>query len=86
MPTIVSASKLKKWRGEIERENHYFFVLWLSGLQNDLSDIFGLFQFFMAFLMSFKANRIKKCQIPEEICFLIIFGKILPKLAIVRGV
>ena len=66
------------------RKNPQFFVLRLSGLQNDLWELRWPFSIFLVFLKSLKGIRIKNYQIPEKLHSLRIFGKILPKLAIVE--
>ena len=71
------------WNYPNDKEKSLFLVLRLSSLQNDLYDLRWPFSIFLVFLMSYKATRIKNCQIPEKIHSLRVFGKILPKLAIV---
>ena len=52
--------------GPNDREKSLFFVLRLSGLQNDLWDLHWPFSIFLVFLMSYKATRIKNYRVFEH--------------------
>ena len=64
------------------KENHYFSILWLSGLQNDLLAFVGLFQYLMDFLVSCKATSTIQCQIFAKKMFLGLWYKISPNLPV----
>ena len=64
--------------GPNDKEKSLIFLLRISGLQNDLWDLRLPFSIFLAFLMSFKANKIKNCEIQEKLHFLKFLERFFP--------